>query len=117
LVTTRRGASSLGCLVTLLVVAAVLYFGTNVGEAYWRYYQFQDDMRQEVRFAAHTQNEVILSRLRASADSLGLPDDARLIALRRSEKAISVESEYDERIELPGFARNVHFHAHAEGPL
>jgi hypothetical protein len=117
LVKSRSGASSLGCLFTLLVVAALVYFGINVGEAYWRFYQFQDDMRQEVRFAAHTENDAILRHLRASADSLGLPEDARAIALRRDEHLITIESVYDERIEFPGYARDVHFHPHAEGPL
>jgi hypothetical protein len=117
LVKSRGGAGSLGCLFTLLIVAALVYFGINVGEGYWRFYQFQDDMRQEVRFAAHTQNDLILSRLRASADSLGLPDDAHAISLHRTEHLITIEAAYDERIELPGYARDVHFHPHAEGPL
>lgn len=117
MVTTRRGASSLGCLFTLLIVSAVIYFGINVGEIYWRYYEFQDDMKQEVRFAQASTNDRILARLRAKADSLDLPDDARDIAIRRTQKAISIEAEYYERIELPMFARDVLFRPHAEGPL
>ena len=53
MVTEQRGLSSLGCLVTLMLVAAVLYFGVGIGEHYFRFYQYQDSMRQEVRFAAH----------------------------------------------------------------
>ena len=52
LVNQRRGASALGCLFSLLIVGALVYFGLNVGRVYWRFYQFQDDMRQEVRFAS-----------------------------------------------------------------
>ena len=52
----RTGRGSLGCLVMLLILAAVVYFGVNVGEVYWRFYQYQDAMRQEVRFAAHNSN-------------------------------------------------------------
>ena len=47
---TRRGESSTGCLVGLLVVSAVIYFGVNIGEIYWRYYQFRDDVRVMARF-------------------------------------------------------------------
>lgn len=115
MVTTRRGASSLGCLFTLLIAAAVVYFGINIGEVYWRFYQFQDDMKQEVRFAVNNPTDKILQRLRASADSLGLPDDAHAIVIRRNAKAISIEAEYYERIELPMYARDVLFHPHAEG--
>jgi hypothetical protein len=117
LVKSRRGASSLGCLVTLLVVAAVIYFGVNIAEVYWRYYEFQDDMNQEVRFAAHTPDDRIRNRLKAAADSLDLPDDAHHIDIRRTETTITIETEYYERIELPMYARDVLFHPKAEGPL
>jgi len=117
LVTARRGASELGCLFTLLIVAVVVYFGINIAEKYWRFYEFQDDMRQEVRFAAHSPNENILVRLKAQADSLDLPDDAHDITIRRTNTSISIDAEYYDRIELPMFARDVLFHPHAEGPL
>jgi hypothetical protein len=117
LVKQRRGASSLGCLFTLLIVATVVYFGVNVGEIYWRYYEFRDDMRQEVRFANSSTNERILARLRARADSLDLPEDARDIMIRRTPKGITIDAEYYERIELPMYARDVLFRPHAEGPL
>jgi hypothetical protein len=117
LVTARRGASSIGCLFSLLVLAAVVYFGVNVGEAYWRYYQFRDDIQQEVRFAAHNSSDVIANRLRAAADSLGLPEAAGHVIIRRSQSLISIESYYDEPVELPGHVRELHFHPRAEGPL
>ncbi len=113
----RRGASSLGCLFTLLITAAVIYFGVNIGGAYWRCYEFQDDMRSEVAFSPHTANDLILTRLRASADSLGLPEAAGNISIRRTERTITIESEYYEQVELPMFVRDLHFHPHAEGPL
>jgi len=73
MVKTRRGTGTLGCLVMLLVGAATVYFGVNVGEVYWRYYQYQDNMEQQVRFATHNTNEQIARRLAAGADSLRLP--------------------------------------------
>lgn len=117
MVTTRRGASSIGCLFGLLVLAAVAYFGVNVGEAYWRYYQFRDDIQQEVRFAGHNTNDAIVTRLRAAADSLGLPEAAGHVIIRRIRGVISIESLYNEPVELPGHVRELHFHPRAEGPL
>lgn len=113
----RRGAGSLGCLFTLLIVVAVVYFGLNVGRVYWRFYQFQDDMRQAVRFANSFTNDRIVARLRASADSLGLPEAAGRISIRRTNNFISVESTYYETVELPMFVREIRFNPHAEGPL
>ena len=70
----RKGRSSLGCLLILLVLAAALYVGVNIGEAYWRFYEFQDAMRQEVRFAKQIPDDRIKLHLAALADSLGLPE-------------------------------------------
>lgn len=117
MVTPRRGTSSLGCLFSLLIAAVAIYFGVNVGEAYWRFYQFQDDMRQEVRFSAHSSDDAIVTRLKAAADSLQLPDAASDITINRLDKTISVESEYNESVELPMYVRAIHFHPRAEGPL
>ena len=77
-------------------LAAIVYFGVNVGRVYWRFYQYQDDMRQEVRFARQRTNDQILAHLRASADSLGLPEEAAKISIRRTDKSIAIESDYYE---------------------
>ena len=115
MVTPRRGASSLGCLFMLLLVTAAVYFGINVADAYWRFYEYQDDMRGLVRFAANAPSDTIVARLRASADSLGLPRDAARVVVRRTDGAIILESDYYEHVELPGYIREIHFHPRAEG--
>ena len=111
----RRGASSLGCLIPLLIVAIGAYFAHDFGMAYFRFYQFQDAMRQEVRFAAHNSDNQILRRLRLEADSLGLPEAAGLVTLQRDGRHIEMESDYYEHVELPGVVKEVHFNPHAEG--
>ena len=111
----RRGASSLGCLFTLLVVAAVIYFGVNVGEVYWRFYEYQDDMQQEARFAANRGDDQIKRRLAAAADSLGLPEAAGRVFIRRGSHEISIQATYYERIELPLYVREVQFNPKASG--
>ncbi len=115
MVSGRGGKGSLGCLVTLLIVAAIAYFGVDVGEVYFRFYQFQDAMRQEVRFAAHNSDRQIIRRLRAQADSLGLPQAAGAVILQRDGRQIEIESEYYEHIELPGMVREVRFNPNAKG--
>jgi hypothetical protein len=114
---TRCGRSTLGCLFTLLILVAVGYFGVNGGESYWRFYQYQDVMRQEATFARQKTNDQILIRLRAAVDSLGLPDEARAISIRRTPTSIAIESAYDDRIEMPMYVREIHYRPHAEGPL
>ncbi|MGI9075993.1 MAG: hypothetical protein ACR2G6_01535 [Gemmatimonadaceae bacterium] len=110
----RRGATNLGCLFGLLLMVAMAYFGFNVGEAYWRSYKFEDAMRQEVRFALQRTNPQITSALRAKADSLGLPDGARRVQVRRTRVGISISAAYVETVELPLFVRRISFTPHVE---
>ena len=113
----RAGRSSLGCLLALLIVAAGLYVGVNVGEAYWRFYEFQDAMRQEVRFAKQIPDDRIKLHLAAFADSLGLPEQATDITVDRTSSSIAVSAEYSERLVFPFVVRVIRFAPRARGPL
>lgn len=110
----RVGKSSLGCLIVLLLVVAAGYFAVNIGEVYFRYYQFRDSMQQAARFAPRLSDDDIRIRLRAAADSLGLPEGAREVQIRRREHSIVVSNEYYERVELPGYVREIRFQPRAE---
>ena len=115
MVSARRGRSSLGCLVSLLFVTAVVYFGINVGETYLRFYRYRDAMRQEVRFARQRSDGEIKRRLSIFADSLGLPDEASTVRVRRRASRITVWADYDESVELPLTVRTIHFTPQADG--
>lgn len=111
---TRTGRTSTGCLFVLLLFVAGGYFAFNVGRVYLRYYRFQDAMAQEARFASNNSDEIILRRLRAQVDSLGLPDEARRVIVRRTSKMIRIRAHYVELVEMPGFVRPIEFTASAE---
>lgn len=110
MVKARRGNSGLGCLLTIVLVGAIGYFGLHIGTKYWNFYQYQDRMRQEARFAAHRSDQLIARRLREYADSLQLPEAARKVTVRRRPGTIHIWAEYYDIIEFPGFVREVHFH-------
>ena len=109
MVRTPRGASRLGCLVGVLLVVAVLYFGFNIGEVYMRFYRLKDAMMQEARFAQTRDDNQIRLRLAAVADSLGLPDEAGRIIVNRDGSRIIIRTSYSEHVELPMFVREFHF--------
>lgn len=110
----RRGRSSLGCLVTLLIVVAAGYFAVNVGEVYLRYYRFHDSMEQNARFAAHFDDDAIRRNLKLAADTLNLPVGAHSVQIRRREHQITISTEYYERVELPLYVREIHFQPRVE---
>jgi len=109
--TNRRGSSSTGCLLTMLVFSAVLYYGINIGEVYWRYYQYQDEMRSQARLAPSLNDGVIRRRLLLTVDRLGLPPEAQKIQTKRTAKPrqITIQSEYEEEVRLPLFNHTFHF--------
>jgi hypothetical protein len=111
----RAGKGGLGCLLTLVLVGAIGYFAFHVGTAYWGYYQFQDRMKQEARFAMHRSDALIQRRLRDYADSLGLPEGAQKVNVRRRQRTIQIWAEYYQILEFPGFVREVYFHPQAVG--
>lgn len=109
----RRGASTLGCLIPLLIIAIAIYFAIDFGTAYFRYYQFKDAMGQEARFSYEHTDAQITTRLSALADSLELPAGAELITIIRAPNStnVSISSDYDEVIRLPlKKERVLHFH-------
>ncbi|MGH7718413.1 MAG: hypothetical protein ACREON_06175 [Gemmatimonadaceae bacterium] len=105
----RAGALRVGCLLGLALIVTVVYFGVNLGAPYLRFYRFRDAVETEARFAHRNSNTVILARLRAAADSLGLPPEAKRIQIRRTPTAIRIGAEYYETVETPFFVRQIHF--------
>jgi hypothetical protein len=110
-VVNRRGASAMGCLIPLLAIALVLYFGREFGFAYFRYYQFTDAMKQEARFGTMRSDDSITAHLRSLADSLDLPRNAGQIRISRSSGDVVIWSDYEETIVLPfNHEKTVSFH-------
>ena len=111
----RRGAGTLGCLFAIFVVIALGYFGYNAGRPFVDNYRYQDRMTQEARFAAKRSDLTIQRRLKDYADSLGLPETAQKIGVRRRSGTIEIWADYYVNIEFPGFVREVHFQPRAVG--
>ena len=113
----RRGGSSLGCLVSLALFAAALYYGVHIGEVYLRYYRLLDAMRFQASIASSVKDDVIQRRLSAAADdSLGQPVPIR-VERGGNPLRITIRTEYEERVELPFFHYTFVLRPRAEAPL
>lgn len=117
MVASRRGTGRLGCLVSLLLVVTVAYFGFNIGEVYVRFYRLRDAMAQEARFAQTRDDDTIRRRLAAIVDSLGLPEEAARIQIRREARRLVITTSYTEHVELPLFVREFRFNPEVIRPL
>lgn len=105
----RTGATKLGCLLYLLVVAGLLYFGIPAGETHFRYLEYKDAMKQELRFRSNLSSGKIKAHLRLVADSLGLPPEAGDVTVKRDGNRVTVEAEYDEPIRILWYKKVVHY--------
>jgi hypothetical protein len=117
----RRGASSSGCLFSLLLLVAALYYGVNIGEVYFRYYRLLDEMQTEAHLSAGLDDGTIRRRIQAAVEEIGLPDSAagRQLQIGRftSPREIVIETRYSETVSLPFFNHTFSFHPRTTQPL
>lgn len=117
----RRGASSSGCLLSLLIFVAVLYYAVNIGEVYFRYYRLVDEMETEAHLAAGLDDGTIRRRVQSAIEEIGVPDSAgaRQLQVRRTEspRELVIETRYSENVSLPFFNHTFSFHPRATQPL
>ena len=115
----RRGASSMGCLFSLLVFVAALYYGVNIGEVFFRYYRLLDEMQAQAQLASALDDGTIRRRVQATAQEIGLPPEAQQIRVirRASPREIIIETSYAESVTLPFFNHTFNLHPKATQPL
>ena len=111
----RRGGTTLGCLVSLVLFLAAAYYGVHIGQVYLRFYRLQDAMRFQAQMAPTIDNAAIGRRLAATADSiLGRHPGFRI---NRTGKRITIQAEYSDSVDLPFFRHTFLFRPRAEAPL
>ncbi len=111
----RRGASALGCMFSLVLIAACVYFGGSFASAYLDYYRYKDAMKQEAKFSLKHTDVEIQSRLKVFADSLGLPPSASMVRVSRSKARVVVSGSYLQSVPVPIVGiRKVRFNPKAE---
>ena len=111
----RRGGTTLGCVVSLVLFLGAVYYGVQIGQVYLRFYRLQDAMRFQAQMAPSIDNGVIARRLTATADSI-LGQQPRF-RIDRTGKRITIQTEYSDRVELPFFKHSFLFRPRAEAPM
>lgn len=106
---------------SLLLFVAVLYYGVNIGEVFFRYYRLVDEMQTQARLAAAIDDGTIRRRVQAAITQIGIPDSAggRPLVVRRTAfpREITIETSYSEAVSLPLFHHVFSFRPKATQPL
>jgi len=112
----RRGGSTFGCLFSLLLFVAAVYYGVHIGQVYLHYYELLDAMKFQASLAQSVPDPTIQQRLTATADSL-LGQRPRFTIDRRTHRnRILIQTEYTERVDLPFFKHTFVLRPRAEAP-
>lgn len=119
----EAGKARLGCLFALFLLVAGLYYGIKFFEVKYRFYQMQDEVRNDATFAPTLDDQVIRRRLVAKADTLGLPLGPKMWTIRRTRdpREIFIYSAYEDSvvIQFPGVTKvfRFRFEPQARAPL
>jgi hypothetical protein len=106
-----RGASTLGCLLSLVLTVGVVYYGINLGRVWWRYKELQNSMETAARFGQTQSVDQISRQLQAEAQDLGIPPEGRRFKIVKTDApaAITISTSYTEQVDLPLFKRSFSF--------
>jgi hypothetical protein len=111
----ERGEGRLKFLITLAIIAGVVYIGMQFLPVYLHYIQMQDSTKEIVRQAAlqNLSDNDVHARLVQKAVEYRLPDDAK-IDIKRNGKKVVAQIAYTQIIELPGYTYRWPFRIHEE---
>jgi hypothetical protein len=115
----RRGTSTSGCLVSLVLFIAMVYYGVHLGKPWLTYYQLVDEMRVSARLAPTLSDAVIRRRLEQKVDELNLPPEARKFVITRSgnPRKITISTQYSETVTVPLLTHTFVYTPTTEEPL
>jgi hypothetical protein len=115
----RRGASLVGCLLSLAVFAVAAWYGAHIGLVYWRQYELLDEMEVNARYASGLPDATIQNRLDAKVREVFGPDRRMSFTITRrppNRQAIVIETQYRDSVALPLFHRGFPFRLRVQLP-
>ena len=101
----RSGRLNVGCLLSVVVLIAGVYYGIGIGKVYLRYWQMLDEMRTQARQAPGLEDIVIRRRLLQRSEELGLPKEADKFSLKRRARPreILITTSWADTLRFPPF--------------
>ena len=106
-------------IVILLTFAVFLFAASQYGPAYYAAFQFNDFVRQEVKYAVSAQKsvEVIRADILQMAMDLGISMTKRDIRITRRGPSFTVELEYHWPVNLRVYQHDLVFHTSESGEI
>ena len=101
----------------LLVLVAILFAGAQYGPAYFAAFEFNDYIRQEVKYAVTNRKtpEMLRTNVVQKAHELGIPVQPRDVRITRRGPAFTLELEYRWPINMRLYHHELIFHSSESG--
>ncbi|HEY3927979.1 MAG TPA: hypothetical protein VGL89_06380 [Candidatus Koribacter sp.] len=106
-------------LLVFLFVMGLVYVCYIVGPPYFNNYQFEDDLRQQVRYmqnANQPDDEIKAAVVKKALDS-DVTITPEQIHITRINKTITVSVDYAVHVDIPGYPTDLEFHPTATNTL
>lgn len=87
-------------LITLLIVAALVWAGYHTIPVYLRFFQFDEAVKEVARFAGTRTEEEVRQRILELADEYEVPLDPEDLVVQRVRGATEISAPYVERVEV-----------------
>ena len=90
----------MGTLIKLLIAGLIVNAAVHAGMTYWRFYQFQDEAEQVIRFGGSQPPTALHDQLVAKAATLEVPATPEEIDVQRAGTITTATAAYTEPVEL-----------------
>ena len=106
-------------IIILLIFVALMFAGSQYVPAYFTAFQFNDFIRQEVKYASSARKnaDVIRTDIVQKATELGIPLTKRDIKITRRGPSFTLELEYRWLIDLKVYQHELVFHPSESGEV
>jgi hypothetical protein len=97
-------------LLALVIVAALVYAGWNVGVAWSHYRKFQDDVRNVALFGNDKSDDDLKAQVMDLASRNQVPLEPEAVAVSRRAGEVTIEAHYSELVKIaPCYAHRFDF--------
>ncbi len=114
----QRGGSRLNLIVTLAIMAAMVFAAVKIVPVYFANYEFQDAINSESQFALtgypKRSQDDIQQEVYKKAQQLGIPAKKDDIHVIMTTGTVSISLDYTVPIDLSLYQFNLQFHPHAD---
>jgi hypothetical protein len=112
----ERGGSNLKTILTLLIVAFLIFCGVKIIPAFFANYQLQDSMDTEARFAIaeHKAEDQIREDIWKRVQDLDIPAKKENIKVSSEQRSVNISLDYVIPVDLRIYQFNLEFHPHSD---